>query len=117
MKRLSAVHVLNPEHRFLDASGEPMLSLFAADRYHVARRRGIDPSAPLFLCSGKSRVKVATIIMPLGSLSAATQIIASVAAFDPPEAAQRPVKCSGVLAIGIERHVHNTHLTTQNTRP
>ncbi|XP_077501755.1 uncharacterized protein LOC144112813 [Amblyomma americanum] len=32
MKRLSGVHVLNHEHRFLDASGEPMLSLFAADR-------------------------------------------------------------------------------------
>ncbi|XP_077484194.1 uncharacterized protein LOC144094146 [Amblyomma americanum] len=67
MKRLSGVHVLNHEHRFLDASGEPMLSLFAADRYHVARRQGIDPSAHLFLCSGKSRVKVATIILPLQS--------------------------------------------------
>ncbi|XP_077518339.1 uncharacterized protein LOC144128649 [Amblyomma americanum] len=43
MKRLSGVHVLNHEHRFLGASGEPMLSLFAADRYHVARRQGIDP--------------------------------------------------------------------------
>ncbi|XP_077511713.1 uncharacterized protein LOC144122070 [Amblyomma americanum] len=42
LKRLSGVHILNPEHRFLDVSGKPMLSLFAADRYHVARDRGID---------------------------------------------------------------------------
>ncbi|XP_077487164.1 uncharacterized protein LOC144098422 [Amblyomma americanum] len=67
LKRLSGMHILNPEHRFLDASGKPILSLFAADRYHVARDRGINPSAPLFLCSGKSRVKVAAIILPLQS--------------------------------------------------
>ncbi|XP_077486219.1 uncharacterized protein LOC144097355 [Amblyomma americanum] len=51
LKRLSGVHILNPEHRFLDASGKPMLSLFAADRYHVARDRGIDQMSKIIVAA------------------------------------------------------------------
>ncbi|XP_077522971.1 uncharacterized protein LOC144133700 [Amblyomma americanum] len=83
MKRLSGVHVLNHEHRFLDASGEPMLSLFAADRYHVARRHGHRPQCafvPLqWQVQGKSgHDNSATTICPLGSLSAVTSFPESV---------------------------------------
>ncbi|XP_075529501.1 uncharacterized protein LOC142560956 [Dermacentor variabilis] len=47
LKRMPCLRILNPEHRFLNASKKPRRPMFADDGYHVHRGRGIDQLAKI----------------------------------------------------------------------